>query len=62
LIDVLFDAAASEHLPAIIVFPWIRSEEQLLEQLECLGSGDRWKISRGWGLSRNTGFAPATGS
>lgn len=46
LIDALFDAAAGEHLPAVVVFPWIRSEEDLLEQLECLASGDRWCVSR----------------
>jgi hypothetical protein len=46
LIDALFDAAAGEHLPAIVVLPWIRSEEELLEQLQCLASGDRWRISR----------------
>ncbi len=45
-IDALFDAAAGEHLPAVVVFPSIRTEEQLLAQLRILAAGDRWKMSR----------------
>ncbi len=46
VIDAVFDAAASEHLPAIVVLPTIRSEEQLLDQLRILATGERWKTSR----------------
>jgi hypothetical protein len=46
VIDAVFDAAAGEHLPAVIVLPAIRSEDQLLEQLQILASGTRWKTSR----------------
>jgi hypothetical protein len=46
VIDAVFDAAASERLPAIVVFPSIRSEEQLLGQLQILAGGARWRISR----------------
>lgn len=45
-IDTLFDAAAEAHLPAVIVFVEIRTEEQLLDQLASLATGERWKVSR----------------
>jgi hypothetical protein len=46
VIDAVFDAAASEHLPAVVVFPTIRGEEELLAQLAILGRSDRWTIAR----------------
>ena len=45
-IDVLFDFAASEHLPAIAIFPAIRTEADLAELLHRLETGDRWELSR----------------
>lgn len=45
VLDSFLDAAASQHLPAIGVFPAIRSEAQLVEQLRGLAAGDRWTVS-----------------
>jgi hypothetical protein len=45
-VDGLFDFAAGEHMPAIAVFPAIRTEAQLIDQLRLLETGDRWEISR----------------
>lgn len=42
----MFDFAAGEHLPAIAIFPAIRTEGELVEQLRLLETGDRWEISR----------------
>lgn len=44
-IDTFLDAAASQHLPAIGVFPAIRGEAQLVDQLRLLAAGSRWSIS-----------------
>src|SRR6185295_5893922 len=46
VINAFFDEAADAHLPAVVVFPSIRSEEQLLEQLRILTADERWKTSR----------------
>jgi hypothetical protein len=42
----MFDFAAGEHRPAIAVFPAIRTEADLAEQLHRLETGDRWQLSR----------------
>lgn len=45
VLDSFLDAAASQHLPAIGVFPAIRGEVQLVRQLETLAQGLRWTVS-----------------
>ena len=45
-IDAVFDVAATEGLPAIAIFPAIRTEAQLVDQLQLLASGDRWQMNR----------------
>lgn len=45
-VDDVFDVAAAAHLPAFVVFPEIRDERQLLDQLASLAQGERWKITR----------------
>lgn len=43
-IDEIFETAASEKIPGIAVFPAMRTEDQLLDQLELLATGDRWTM------------------
>lgn len=45
-IDKLFDFAAIRLVPAIAIFPAIRTEADLVELLHRLATGDRWKLSR----------------
>ena len=45
-IDQLFDFAASEHVPAIVVFPSLRTESQLVELFGRLHDSPRWKLTR----------------
>src|SRR5688572_27299186 len=44
-LDAFLDLAATQHVPAIGVFPAIRSEVQLVEQLGVLTAGSRWSLS-----------------
>lgn len=46
LIDQAFDFAARQHRPGIAVFPAIRTEDQLLDQLRTLQRSERWTLSR----------------
>ena len=45
-IDTMFDLAASGHLAAAVIFPRIRTEGELVDQLRRLEAGDRWTLSR----------------
>lgn len=46
-INAIFDLAAAEHLPAIAIFPAIRTEGQLLDQLLLLArNSTRWMLTR----------------
>ena len=44
-VSTIFEAGGATKLPAITLFSWIRSEEELVEQLVRLASGDRWRIT-----------------
>lgn len=45
-INEAFDLSASENFPAIAIFPAIRTEAQLVDQLQLLASGKRWTLTR----------------
>jgi hypothetical protein len=45
-INATFDYAAGDHLPAAVIFPLIRTEAELIDQLRLLETGDRWTLSR----------------
>lgn len=44
-LDRAFDFAAVRHVPAIAVFPSVRTESDLLAVLHAVGSGERWTLS-----------------
>jgi hypothetical protein len=46
LVDQVFDLAAQQGTPGIIVIPAIRHEAQLVDQLRTLQRGARWTVSR----------------
>jgi len=46
LIDQAFDFAAQQHRPGIAVFPAIRTEDQLIDQLRTLQRSERWRLTR----------------
>jgi hypothetical protein len=45
-LDAFIDAAAAARRPGFILFPAIRDELGLVEQLQRLSSGDRWRVTR----------------
>src|ERR1700759_541177 len=45
-VDAMFDYAARDHGPAVVIFPFIRPEEAIVEQLRRLETGNRWTLSR----------------
>ena len=45
-IDEIFETASSQEIPGVAVFPSIRTEEQLIEQLKLLAAGSRWALRR----------------
>lgn len=40
-LDEVFDTAATAHLPAVVILPTIRTEDNLLAQLAVLAQGER---------------------
>ena len=42
----LFDAGTQDHLPVIVIFTGIRTEDALVEQLRILARGTRWRFTR----------------
>jgi hypothetical protein len=42
----IFEAGTKARLPALAVFPGIRTEAALVEQLRVLARGSRWRITR----------------
>ena len=46
LVDQIFDFAVQQGTPGIAVFPAIRTEAQLVDQLRALQGGERWTVSR----------------
>lgn len=44
-IDALFDAAAGDRKAAIAVLVWVRTQEQLADQLVALAQGERWDLT-----------------
>lgn len=44
-LDALFDVAATRHVPAVAVFPQIRTESELVAQLGLLLADERWSLS-----------------
>jgi hypothetical protein len=45
-VDALFDHAASQRKPAIAVFPTLRTEMEVSDQLLALAVGERWSVKR----------------
>ena len=45
-IDAFFLLAGGQHLPAIAIFPNIRTEQQLADQLLVFAVGERWRVRR----------------
>jgi hypothetical protein len=45
-IDEIFETASSDDIPGVAIFPAIRTEEQLIKQLELLATGKRWTLRR----------------
>lgn len=45
-IDAFFMLAGGQHLPAIAIFPNIRTEQQLADQLLVFAAGERWRVRR----------------
>jgi hypothetical protein len=45
-IDEIFETASSDCIPGVAVFPAIRTEEQLIDQLQLLAKGSRWTLRR----------------
>lgn len=45
-IDEIFETAVSDNMPGVAVFPAIKTEDQLLEQLRILATGERWTLRR----------------
>jgi hypothetical protein len=46
VLDKIFETAASDAIPGFAVFPAIRTEEQLVDQLKILATGERWTVRR----------------
>jgi len=44
-IDAAFDLGAGERMPTIALFPRIRTEDGLVQQLHRLAEGKRWRVS-----------------
>jgi hypothetical protein len=45
-LDHVFDLAAGQSLPVVAVFPELRTEKQISEQLMELSDGERWRVWR----------------
>jgi hypothetical protein len=45
-LDRVFDLAAGQSLPVVAVFPELRTEKQISEQLMALSGGERWRVWR----------------
>ena len=45
-LDEVFETAAAGHVPAIAIFPSIRTEVALVDQLKGLNAGERWSVAR----------------
>ena len=45
-IDEIFETAAEDEIPGVAIFPTIKTEEQLVEQLKLLAPGKRWAVRR----------------